>query len=189
MSLPSGFKAIEMPLKIPEDALSNPDPTKFTEQRFMVGNLACRIVGLRLYRYFRRMSEQQWEDDGAYSPMMYEKEALVAEVFSERERKLYANMNYVGRHIVNAVIYKPVFQRRLKNTEGKTVSVMCWRFHSPRDVEFGLGVQIGTWLGDFLVTHSGDYNKPSDFTESTLADELQAIYDTPESDLEDLYFF
>lgn len=173
MGYPKSFYYYPLSVPIPENVWANPNPKKWAEQRFVVGNRTCRMIGLKLYRFFASLPDEQCQ---------WTKEELVNAVFDRHDRTMGANISNVGRHLVNAVIYQPVFQYR-PTVDGEQVSRMSWRFHSPRDVEYGVALQIGVWLPDHMLRHYAEYRSPADFREDTLAQELKLIREMPEREM------
>ena len=174
MTLPHPHTGIHLTIPVPNGVFAQEDQTKWMNQRFTVGNASCRLIGLKLYRFFRGLPDGQ---------IIFKKEDLVDEVFTKKEQLMSANVTQVGRHIVNSVIYKPVLQRRTKDPSTRG---MTWRFNSPRDVEYGVAHQIGVWLPDHMLA-AGIIEDVSELTESTLAEELQMIYDDTWDNLIELF--
>ena len=171
MGYPSRFCHFPLLLPYDEEVLAQRDTTKWENQRFTIGNPLCRLIGLRLYRFFRNFPITE--------PCKFEKQELVDAVFTRREQMEGASVPNVGRHLVNAVTYQPVFQQRRAGDKK-----MCWRFHSPRDVEHGVANQIGVWIVDYLIQNA-DLQVP--VPPNLLINELDGIYDCSEEELRDLW--
>ena len=171
MTLPKQFIECDVDLPIPEESLAQRDPSKWANQRFTIGTRRCRLINTRVYRFFR---ETTFSDSRIFT-----KDEFISAIFTPKEKKQFAQPRTIGRYIVNAVDYKPVFQRRRKNQP----TVMCWQFHSSDDIMWGTAVQICVWLPDFLYRVTNGEVTPDNFN---AMEELDAIANMSEDELNSL---